>query len=100
MKGRCLCSTSHWTSPSKAPPLSDVYFVLIKLFFNNSNYSTIFILLSKFSYQENSIKQLFVTGPKIVLHVYGHDIFGNDVIRGYGVAHLPSISGRYWLNLF
>nr|XP_023509395.1 B9 domain-containing protein 1 isoform X2 [Equus caballus] len=31
--------------------------------------------------------------PQIVLSVYGPDVFGNDVIRGYGVAHVPLSPG-------
>ncbi|XKL62909.1 hypothetical protein PGB90_002742 [Kerria lacca] len=32
--------------------------------------------------------------PRIVLSIYGLDSFGNDVIRGYGMYHLPVISGK------
>uniref|UniRef100_A0A914DJK4 B9 domain-containing protein 1 n=1 Tax=Acrobeloides nanus TaxID=290746 RepID=A0A914DJK4_9BILA len=32
--------------------------------------------------------------PQIVVCCYGHDSFGNDVIRGYGAAYLPTVSGR------
>ena len=38
---------------------------------------------------------LFLTGPQLVLHAYGIDIFGNDVVRGYGVCHIPMVPGRY-----
>lgn len=31
--------------------------------------------------------------PQLVLCVYGLDGFGNDVIRGYGLCHLPISSG-------
>ncbi|XP_069838229.1 B9 domain-containing protein 1 isoform X2 [Dendropsophus ebraccatus] len=27
--------------------------------------------------------------PQIVVSVYGPDVFGNDVVRGYGAVHLP-----------
>lgn len=33
-------------------------------------------------------------GPQIVLSVYGPDVFGNDVVRGYGVVHVPFSPGR------
>ena len=34
-------------------------------------------------------------GPQLVLSCYGQDAFGNDVIRGYGVTHIPMSPGRY-----
>lgn len=33
-------------------------------------------------------------GPQIVLSVYGPDVFGNDVVRGYGAVHVPLSPGR------
>ena len=33
-------------------------------------------------------------GPKLVLHSYGPDAFGNSVIRGYGVVHVPITPGK------
>ncbi|XP_004716836.1 B9 domain-containing protein 1 isoform X2 [Echinops telfairi] len=33
--------------------------------------------------------------PQIVLSVYGPDLFGNDVVRGYGVVHIPFSPGRH-----
>ena len=33
-------------------------------------------------------------GPQLVVSVYGYDVFGNDVPRGYGVIHLPITPGR------
>ncbi|XP_063286524.1 B9 domain-containing protein 1 isoform X1 [Pelobates fuscus] len=33
--------------------------------------------------------------PQIVVSVYGPDVFGNDVVRGYGAVHLPFTSGRH-----
>lgn len=33
--------------------------------------------------------------PQLVLCLYGPDMFGNDVVRGYGSTHLPTIPGRY-----
>ncbi|XP_054851662.1 B9 domain-containing protein 1 isoform X2 [Eublepharis macularius] len=32
--------------------------------------------------------------PQIVLSVYGPDVFGNDVVRGYGAVHVPFTPGR------
>jgi B9 domain-containing protein 1 len=34
-------------------------------------------------------------GPQLVVSVYGLDIFGNDVVRGYGLCHLPIAAGMY-----
>ncbi|XP_006048897.3 B9 domain-containing protein 1 isoform X1 [Bubalus bubalis] len=34
-------------------------------------------------------------GPQIVLSVYGPDVFGNDVVRGYGAVHVPLSPGRH-----
>ena len=39
------------------------------------------------------LKQLFVI--KIALAVYGSDILGNDVVRGYGAVHAPLAPGRH-----
>lgn len=33
--------------------------------------------------------------PSLVVSVYGSDFFGNDVVRGYGATHVPSISGHH-----
>ncbi|XP_021103236.1 B9 domain-containing protein 1 isoform X2 [Heterocephalus glaber] len=33
--------------------------------------------------------------PQIVLSVYGPDMFGNDVVRGYGAVHVPFSPGRH-----
>ncbi|XP_063790953.1 B9 domain-containing protein 1 isoform X1 [Pseudophryne corroboree] len=33
--------------------------------------------------------------PQIVVSVYGPDVFGNDVVRGYGAVHLPFTPGRH-----
>ncbi|XP_053551001.1 B9 domain-containing protein 1 [Bombina bombina] len=33
--------------------------------------------------------------PQIVVSVYGPDVFGNDVVRGYGAVHMPFTSGRH-----
>ncbi|RZF34254.1 hypothetical protein LSTR_LSTR015699 [Laodelphax striatellus] len=32
-------------------------------------------------------------GPQLIISVYGQDTFGNDVVRGYGICHLPVQSG-------
>ena len=33
-------------------------------------------------------------GPQLVVSVYGYDVFGRDVPRGYGVIHVPITPGR------
>ncbi|GAB1603771.1 B9 domain-containing protein 1-like [Argonauta hians] len=33
--------------------------------------------------------------PRIVIHAYGMDAFGNDVVRGYGMCHVPIVPGRH-----
>ncbi|KAK7862985.1 hypothetical protein R5R35_014541 [Gryllus longicercus] len=33
--------------------------------------------------------------PQIVISVYGLDAFGNDVVRGYGLCHIPIAAGQY-----
>ena len=38
-------------------------------------------------------------GPQLVVSCYGQDIFGNDVIRGYGVTHLPMAPGRHKVRI-
>lgn len=37
---------------------------------------------------------IVVTGPQLMISVYGLDALGNDVVRGYGTTHLPTMSGR------
>ncbi|XP_013377710.1 PREDICTED: B9 domain-containing protein 1 isoform X3 [Chinchilla lanigera] len=36
--------------------------------------------------------------PQIVLSVYGPDVFGNDVVRGYGAVHVPFSPGRWFMG--
>ncbi|XP_057673397.1 B9 domain-containing protein 1 isoform X2 [Corythoichthys intestinalis] len=33
--------------------------------------------------------------PQLVLSVYGPDVFGNDVVRGYGAIHIPLTPGKH-----
>jgi len=33
--------------------------------------------------------------PQLILSVYGIDVFGNDVVRGYGVCHVPISAGKW-----
>ncbi|CAD1472835.1 unnamed protein product [Heterotrigona itama] len=33
--------------------------------------------------------------PQLIISVYGLDTFGHDVIRGYGVCHLPLETGHH-----
>lgn len=35
-----------------------------------------------------------ILGPQLVIHAYGLDVFGTDVVRGYGVCHVPITPGR------
>lgn len=34
-------------------------------------------------------------GPQLIMSIYGLDFFGHDVIRGYGVCHLPLVTGHH-----
>lgn len=38
---------------------------------------------------------MLCVGPQMVVTAYGFDVFGNDVVRGYGVLHLPLAPGKY-----
>jgi hypothetical protein len=40
------------------------------------------------------IYQICCLGPQLIISVYGLDTFGNDVVRGYGVCHLPIVIGE------
>ncbi|XP_033736910.1 B9 domain-containing protein 1-like [Pecten maximus] len=33
--------------------------------------------------------------PQLVIHCYGIDVFGQDVVRGYGMCHVPITPGRH-----
>ncbi|XP_043471924.1 B9 domain-containing protein 1 [Leptopilina heterotoma] len=33
--------------------------------------------------------------PQLILSMYGLDLFGHDVTRGYGVCHVPLTAGRH-----
>ncbi|XP_068605779.1 B9 domain-containing protein 1 [Brachionichthys hirsutus] len=33
--------------------------------------------------------------PQLVASVYGPDVFGNDVVRGYGATHIPFTPGQH-----
>ncbi|KAF6206300.1 hypothetical protein GE061_017530 [Apolygus lucorum] len=33
--------------------------------------------------------------PQLIVSVYGIDVFGNDVVRGYGLCHLPVSAGQW-----
>ncbi|PNH12840.1 B9 domain-containing protein 1 [Tetrabaena socialis] len=37
--------------------------------------------------------------PQLVVAVYGLDMFGRDVIKGYACMHLPTCAGRYNLTM-
>lgn len=34
-----------------------------------------------------------------MLSCYGQDVFGNDVVRGYGVTHIPMSPGRHKIKI-
>uniref|UniRef100_A0A0M3IRX5 B9 domain-containing protein 1 n=1 Tax=Ascaris lumbricoides TaxID=6252 RepID=A0A0M3IRX5_ASCLU len=36
----------------------------------------------------------YLEGPQLLLCCYGTDGFGNDVVRGYGAVHIPTVPGR------
>ncbi|XP_064635637.1 B9 domain-containing protein 1-like [Lineus longissimus] len=33
--------------------------------------------------------------PQLVIHAFGIDVFGNDVVRGYGAVHVPCVPGKH-----
>ncbi|XP_037093635.1 B9 domain-containing protein 1-like, partial [Pollicipes pollicipes] len=37
--------------------------------------------------------------PQLIVSCYGPDLFGNDVIRGYGVCHVPVCSGSHRVRM-
>ncbi|XP_041363478.1 B9 domain-containing protein 1-like [Gigantopelta aegis] len=37
--------------------------------------------------------------PQLVIQAFGLDVFGNEVIRGYGTCHVPIVPGRHKLCL-
>lgn len=39
-------------------------------------------------------------GPQLIISIYGLDLFGHDVIRGYGVCHLPLETGFHEKRYF
>jgi len=42
----------------------------------------------------NQSKPFSFAGPQLIVSVYGLDAFGNDVVRGYGVCHVPVVGGQ------
>lgn len=72
-----LFGISHWISLSKASIHKDVNKKLM-----NSMLHKYFIFLS-------------LLGPQLIMSFYGLDIFGHDVIRGYGVCHIPLQTGEH-----
>ena len=51
---------------------------------------TIYLVYIAFSFQF----YVSVTGPQIVISVYGLDFSGTAVVRGYGAVHVPISPGR------
>lgn len=47
-----------------------------------------------FSLNLYEIISLNFEGPQLIVHAYGIDAFGTDVVRGYGVTHVPITPGR------
>ncbi|MEQ2185349.1 hypothetical protein GOODEAATRI_017308 [Goodea atripinnis] len=39
-----------------------------------------------------------IEGANLVVSVYGPDVFGNDVVRGYGATHIPFTPGHWLLG--
>lgn len=37
--------------------------------------------------------------PQLIVHAYGIDAFGTDVVRGYGVTHVPITPGRHKIRI-
>ncbi|XP_046563119.1 B9 domain-containing protein 1-like [Haliotis rubra] len=37
--------------------------------------------------------------PQLVIHAYGLDVFGTDVVRGYGTCHVPITPGRHKIRV-
>ncbi|XP_046352538.1 B9 domain-containing protein 1-like [Haliotis rufescens] len=37
--------------------------------------------------------------PQFVIHAYGLDVFGTDVVRGYGTCHVPITPGRHKIRV-
>ncbi|KAK3925628.1 B9 domain-containing protein 1 [Frankliniella fusca] len=37
--------------------------------------------------------------PQLIISCYGLDTFGNDVVRGYGICHLPSSAGHHYKTI-
>lgn len=52
-----------------------------------------FIFLVTFSVLIHFVYLNFFAGPQLIISVYGQDTFGNDVVRGYGICHLPIQTG-------
>uniref|UniRef100_A0A8C6UMW7 B9 domain-containing protein 1 n=1 Tax=Neogobius melanostomus TaxID=47308 RepID=A0A8C6UMW7_9GOBI len=49
---------------------------------------------------ETTFKSTSPSGwPQLVVSVYGPDVFGNDVVRGYGATHIP-ITPELMLQLY
>ncbi|OHT02346.1 B9 domain-containing protein 1 [Tritrichomonas foetus] len=37
--------------------------------------------------------------PQLIVAIYGHNAFGNDMIVGYGAIHVPTFAGRHELDI-
>ena len=72
----------------------DISFKSTSPFGCNSQQKSYFMFLKQLRLSGFRLLGLIYKGPQIVVCCYGPDPFGNDVIRGYGVTHLPMLSGR------
>lgn len=53
------------------------------------------LTLSSISFHINDVNYNDFAGPQLVISCYGLDVFGHDVVRGYGAVHVPTSPGRY-----
>ena len=74
---------------------------------NNSNTGCLaYYPMIMFDYRQAVLKYfsiiycIVVTGPQVVVTVYGLNSLGKDEVRGYGSIHLPITPGRYVPNIY
>jgi B9 domain-containing protein 1 len=58
-----------------------------------------FVFFFKYFYFYKNYSELCL-GPQLVISGYGLDTFGNDIVRGYGITHIPITPGRYFISYF
>ena len=37
--------------------------------------------------------------PQIIITIYGNNVFGNDMVVGYGCTHIPTQTGKYTIQI-